>query len=119
MNIPYKKQFTFQERKNESSRVLNKFPNKIPIIVEYIGRNNKNNPILDRRKFLVPNDIVGGQFNYVIRKRIKFEPSKSIFLFVNRKILLESHKLMSQVYDQYKDIDGFLYISYSYENTFG
>jgi len=133
--IPYKKQFTFEERKGEASRVRKKYPTRIPIIVEYLSKtnfktyfNNKNNNIqklsnrnkfLDKRKYLVPNDITGSQFNYVIRKRIKLEPHNAIFLFVNGKTLLDSQRLLSETYEEYKDKDGFLYIYYDYERTFG
>ena len=34
-------------------------------------------------RYLVPADLTVGQFVYVIRKRIKLEPEKAIFIFVN------------------------------------
>ena len=55
---------------------------------------------------------------YVIRKRIKLSPEKAIFIFVNN-VLPPTAALMSAVYEEHKDEDGFLYISYSGENTFG
>jgi len=55
---------------------------------------------------------------YVIRKRIKLSPEKAIFIFV-RNVLPPTAALMSAVYDEHKDEDGFLYIMYSGENTFG
>lgn len=59
-----------------------------------------------------------GQFIYVIRKRIKLPPERAIFLFVDNMIPSTS-SLMSVVYEVQKDEDGFLYITYSGENTFG
>ena len=35
------------------------------------------------------------------------------------RTLLRAAALMSEVYDDHKDEDGFLYITYSGENTFG
>lgn len=55
---------------------------------------------------------------YVIRKRIKLSPEKAIFIFVGN-VLPPTAAMMSSVYDQNKDDDGFLYITYSGENTFG
>lgn len=55
---------------------------------------------------------------YVIRKRIKLSPEKAIFIFVNN-VLPPTAALMSSIYDEHKDDDGFLYIAYSGENTFG
>jgi GABA(A) receptor-associated protein len=53
-----------------------------------------------------------GQFCYVIRKRIKLAPEKAIFIFVN-EVLPPAAALMSSVYDEHKDEDGFLYITYA------
>jgi GABA(A) receptor-associated protein len=84
-----------------------------------------------------PQDLTVGQFVYVIRKRIKLAPEKAIFIFVN-EVLPPTAALMSAIYEEYKcvtiplvaiqpeliflinrDEDGFLYVSYSGENTFG
>ena len=73
---------------------------------------------IDKKKYLVPADLTVGQFVYVIRKRIKLSPEKAIFIFVNN-VLPPTAALMSAVYEEHKDDDGFLYITYSGENTFG
>jgi GABA(A) receptor-associated protein len=75
-------------------------------------------PPIDKQKFLVPLDCTVGKFNYEIRKHIQLSPEKTIFLFVNNTIPPTS-AMMSQIYDQYKDEDGFLYVTYSGENFFG
>ena len=59
-----------------------------------------------------------GQFVYVIRKRIKLRPEKAIFIFVS-SVLPPSAALMSSIYEEHRDEDGFLYIQYSGEHTFG
>ena len=73
---------------------------------------------IDKKKYLVPADLTVGQFIYVIRKRIKINSEKSLFMFVNGKIP-PTARLMSMVYEENKNEDGFLYITYSGENTFG
>jgi GABA(A) receptor-associated protein len=73
---------------------------------------------LDKKKYLVPADLTVGQFVYVIRKRIKLSPEKAIFVFVNN-VLPPTAALMSSIYDEHRDDDSFLYITYSGENTFG
>jgi GABA(A) receptor-associated protein len=67
---------------------------------------------------LVPADLTVGQFHYVIRKRIKLAPEKALFLFCSNSIPPNA-ALMSTVYEEQKDEDGFLYIQYSGESTFG
>jgi GABA(A) receptor-associated protein len=55
---------------------------------------------------------------YVIRKRLKLPAEKAIFLFVGR-VIPPTAAMLNSIYEQYKDPDGFLYISYSDENVFG
>jgi GABA(A) receptor-associated protein len=58
----------------------------------------------------VPADLTVGQFVYVIRQRIKLSPEKAIFIFVD-EVLPPTVALMSSIYEEHKDEDGFLYIT--------
>jgi len=69
---------------------------------------------IDKKKYLVPADLTVGQFVYVIRKRIKLSPEKAIFIFVD-EVLPPTAALMSSIYEEHKDEDGFLYITYVYQ----
>lgn len=75
-------------------------------------------PAIDKKKYLVPNDLTVGQFTYVIRRRISINPEKALFIFV-KNVLPPNASLIADVYAEHKDADGFLYITYSGENTFG
>ena len=112
----FKKKYAFKHRFDEVNRIVKKFPDRIPVIVQKNIRSNIQD--IDKHKFLVPYDLTIGQFIYIIRKRIKLDPQKSIFMFIENTIPTTS-TLMSEIYNQYKDTDGFLYITYSGENTFG
>lgn len=105
-----------EKRKEESMRIRSKFQDRIPVICERVE--DSDIPNIDKRKYLVPSDLTVGQFVYVIRRRIHLPSEKAIFIFV-KDILPPTTALMSTIYDQYKDEDGFLYIVYSGENTFG
>ena len=111
----FKNSNNFMKRKEESERILVKYPTRIPIIVE---RYNKSVPDIDRKKYLVPEDLSMANFLYVIRKRLKLKSEKSLFLFINNKIPNMS-QLMSTIYDKHSDEDGFLYVKYCEESTFG
>ena len=114
--MSYKKEHDFETRKQESLKIRTKYPDRVPIIVE---RDMKSDIIeIDKKKYLVPNDLTMGQFQYVIRKRIKLEPTKALFVFINNT-LPPTSSLVSQLYQEKSDDDGFLYINYSSENTFG
>ncbi|PHU08457.1 Autophagy-related protein 8g [Capsicum chinense] len=86
------------------------------VIVEKSERSDI--PNIDKKKYLVPADLTVGQFVYVIRKRIKLSAEKAIFIFVDN-VLPPTGAIMSSIYDEKKDEDGFLYVTYSGENTFG
>jgi len=113
----FKEKYTFKERLLESSNVLQKYTGRIPVVCEK-NTNSKNTPQLDKHKYLVPNDLTIGQFIYVIRKRIKLPPEQGIFVFIGN-IIPATTQLLCDLYFLYKDQDGFLYITYSTENTFG
>ena len=103
----------------ESAKIRSKYPDRIPIIVEKsIGQSGADVPDIDKKKFLVPHDLTIGQFVYVIRKRIKLRPEEAIFIFV-RNALPPTSSTISMIYDDHRDEDGFLYMTYSGENTFG
>jgi GABA(A) receptor-associated protein len=106
---------SFEKRKDESFRILQQYPNRVPIICERI---NHEIPELSRKKYLVPDDLIMCNFMYVIRKRLILAPEVSIYLFVNKKIV-PSSMAMGDIYNKYKSEDGFLYIHYSGESTFG
>ncbi|CAM6038082.1 unnamed protein product [Sphagnum compactum] len=86
------------------------------VIVEKVEKSDI--PDIDKKKYLVPTDLTIGQFVYVIRKRIKLSYEKAIFIFV-KNILPPTSAMMSSIYEEHKDEDGFLYFTYSGENTFG
>ena len=44
---------------------------------------------------------------------------KSIYLFINDKIMPTTSALLGVIYEKHKHEDGFLYISYGGESTFG
>ncbi|CAN6211757.1 unnamed protein product, partial [Urochloa humidicola] len=112
----FKMDHELEKRLSESARIRDKFPDRIPVIVEKSGKSDV--PEIDKKKYLVPADLTVGQFIYVVRKRIKLSPEKAIFVFV-KNTLPPIASLMSAIYEENKDEDGFLYMTYSGENTFG
>ncbi|XP_042946329.1 autophagy-related protein 8C-like isoform X1 [Carya illinoinensis] len=109
--------FDISERRvAEAARIREKYPDRVPVIVEKAERSDI--PDIDKKKYLVPADLTIGQFVYVVRKRIKLSAEKAIFVFV-KNTLPPTASLMSAIYEENKDEDGFLYMTYSGENTFG
>ena len=112
----FKEKFTAKKRAEEAMRIKKKYPNRIPVIVEKSEGSDIDE--IDKKKYLVPSDLTVGQFMYVIRKRIHLMPEKAIFIFVDNT-LPATTALISQIYKQHADKDGFLYVKYSGESCFG
>jgi GABA(A) receptor-associated protein len=113
----FKLKHDFQIRRKEATKILEKYPNRLPIIIERSKKCKLNE--VDKTKFLVPNDLTIGQLLIIIRKRIILEYEEALFLFVDDSILPATSQLLSSIYDEHKDADGFLYLTYCSENTFG
>jgi GABA(A) receptor-associated protein len=109
---------SFETRAAESGRIRDKFPGRIPIIVERSTRADKTMPAIDKNKFLVPGDLTLGQFIYVIRKRMELSSDKALFVFVGNG-LPTTGTLIRELFRTHRDDDGFLYMEYCGESTFG
>ncbi|XP_043980802.1 gamma-aminobutyric acid receptor-associated protein-like 2 isoform X1 [Gambusia affinis] len=124
MKWMFKEDHSLEHRCVESAKIRNKYPDRVPggflfglqVIVEKVSGSQIVD--IDKRKYLVPSDITVAQFMWIIRKRIQLPSEKAIFLFVD-KTVPQSSLTMGQLYDKEKDEDGFLYVAYSGENTFG
>ena len=97
-------------------KMQQKYPDKIPIIVNRYKYSTL--PDLEKRKYLVPKDMKINGFIYVIRKKIKLSSEQAMFITINGE-LCPSNKTLEEIYEYYKNPDGYLYIDYSSENTFG
>ena len=103
------------QRQSESNRLRNKFRGRVPVIV---NKATDKTPEIDKKKYLVPNDLTFGEFMLIIRKRIKLNEQQALVGFVTGT-LPPMGKLMSDLYSESSNEDGFLYVVYSLENTFG
>jgi len=117
-DFKFQKEHSFEKRQQEATRILKKYPDRIPIIVEP-NENNNDTLIIDKKKYLVPKDLTVGQFSYVIRKRIKLSPDEAMFIFTDDCDILSTNDLMSRAYKEHQSEDGFLYVIVSKEQTFG
>ena len=113
----FQQNHSFEKRASEARRIIDKYPDRIPVIVEKDPR-CKDIPDIDRKKYLVPDDLSMANFMYVIRKRIHLSEEKALYLFINNSIVPVS-KDLGTIYEEKKEKDGFLYIKYDSESTFG
>ncbi|KAJ8766391.1 hypothetical protein K2173_022450 [Erythroxylum novogranatense] len=75
-------------------------------------------PEIEKKKYLVPRDMTVGQFIHMLSGRLHLTPGKALFVFV-KNTLPQTASQMDSIYESYKDDDGFLYMCYSTEKTFG
>lgn len=115
--MSFKQTHSFSQRQSEANRVKAKYPDRIPVICE-VDPKNQNALSLMKHKYLVPDSLTVGQFMYVIRKQMTLKPEEAVFLMINNS-LPPTNALMSRIYRDHIDQDGFLYGTVTGENVFG
>lgn len=112
----FEKKYEFDKRVKEARSLHSRYPLRVPIILYPAS---KDQPDIEKNKYLVPADINVSQFMYVIKKYIKIKSDEAIFIFTSNNTLVPNSWTVKELYDQHKKEDNFLYLYYSIENTFG
>jgi GABA(A) receptor-associated protein len=60
----------FEDRCSDARRILSKYPDRVPVIVERNARAKNSLPEIEKKKFLVPGTMLCGEFKYIIHKHI-------------------------------------------------
>lgn len=107
----------YLERIKKSQVILEKYPDRVPLIIQP-SKNDRDAYPIDKSKYITPRELTLMQLQQIVRKRICFPSEKALFMFINNKIYPIT-SLIGNIYDENKDSDGFLYITYCQENTFG
>ena len=96
-----------KKRIDETNRIRAKYPERVPIIVKKAAGSTLKD--IDKSKYLAPVDMTLSQFIIIIRKRVKIESDKAIFVFIDN-VLPPLSASMIYLYENMKSHDGFLYI---------
>jgi len=102
------------------SKLTFKYPDRIPVIIQKAI--NCKSLKLDNSKYLIPKSLNVSEVIYIIRKKIKINEKHAIFIFVsegNSATLIPCNMNILDVYNEFKNVDDILYITYTMENTFG
>merc|ERR1711871_1353510 len=91
----FKDEHNFEKRVEEADKILKKHADRIPVICE--KAEGSDIPEIDRKKYLVPQELTVGQFVYVVRKRLRLPAEKAIFIFVDGHLPSTGAALMSQM----------------------
>jgi hypothetical protein len=118
----YKDSVPLAKRAEDSHRILTRYPNHVPVIVECSGELSS---ILIKKKYLISMDATASYLLSIIRNKITLRKEQAVFMFCDNCMLCLSDT-MGVLYDKYTKKhnlkygdDNFYYITLTYENTFG
>jgi len=124
----YKNSVSLKVRKEATKNILDKYPDKCPIYLTF-----DNKIVLKPRsgtnfnKYIINNSLTVGQYLSILKKKIEMGENIGLTLFINiyknDKLVNTTLPILStsieNVYANFKDEDGFLYMNLIAENTFG
>lgn len=122
-NKKFKDLFTKEERIAESNRIIAKYPDYIPVIIDCSEKLGQ----LKKQKFLVPSEVSASHLLHSVRKQFETKKSDAIFMFCDDTMICPT-TMMKTIYADYKiknkitnrgDSDKFLYIDMNLESVFG
>ena len=67
----------------------------------------------------MPKAFTVGEVLSVLRNKLEMSQTESLVLLANGKYMLKQSSSLEDVYQKYHDEDGFLYLLYAEENTYG
>lgn len=118
MSFDYKTSVDLKVRQEEALTTLAKYPDRVPVICEKDPKSAIAQ--IKKRNYIVSKDMKVSSFAFLIRSKLNIINEASIYFLVNGKKALIGSEAMGKVYEEFKDKDdGFLYIHYSSEVTFG
>lgn len=90
------------------------------------GEQGSSKPYSKHYKFLIQKNqkepVTAGRLLYMLRKQLdeKIDASEALFLFLEDKnILVNGTTPITKLYNEYRNEDGFLYLVFDVESTFG
>ncbi|CDW83981.1 UNKNOWN [Stylonychia lemnae] len=114
----FKNDIPFEYRASECQKILQRQSNRIPLIIQRAQRETDIEEI-KQQKYLVPTDFTYQQFLEFIRQKLNVSKNTGIYIFFSNNKFYQGEKAMTQVYEECKDEDGFLYCKYAGTEVFG
>jgi GABA(A) receptor-associated protein len=127
----FKQRFTFEQRITQSRKLSEQFQGYVFVIIEpsdlkatqknlqELTENSNDEHKTFKTKFIVPEDNTLGQFLVRFRQQVSLKPDEAVFVFTDKRTLPSNAQTMKNLFLNNANEDGFLYLTYTKENTFG
>ena len=109
---------SFTARRKECVHLKSKYPDRAPFVIKR-HLNSKNIADLEQSRFMLLKDQPMGMVIKLVRERLSLSPKESLYFFVKDGVVLSASMTVAEVYQLYTDEDGFAYLTYATQETFG
>lgn len=117
--IEYRLKYTLEERKKQFQNLELK-EDQVPIIIEKDKKmRNKNKKSLLIKKIMRTTDTIGLLHSIIAKQILTEDGDDGYFYLLAENISIQSEEMIGDIYDKYKDKDGFLYLQYEPEPMWG
>ena len=111
----FKRQHPFEARRMLSVKMKAVYPRHVPLIVE---RRSRQDPPLPKSRFLVAGEKRMGEILAQVKGEMTLRPTEALFFLVGEEMIRPGESA-ARLYERWGDDDGFLYLVYSREESFG
>jgi len=123
--VRFTEKYTLEQRASQSEKIRTKYPDHVPVILEPAPEKRSTIRAVDpsdgglKTKYLVPGTQSVAKFMATVRKQVKLSKEEALYLMTLDNTIPASTTIMSQVDKNHQSEDGFLYLVFTGENTFG